>query len=41
MFDYDSLAIMDFEKSIQMHDIKLLRLSPAVPKHVRLYVILL
>src|SRR5208282_3842306 len=33
MFDHDSLAIMDFEKSIK-HDIELLRSSPAVPKHI-------
>ena len=36
MFDHDSLAIMDFEKSIK-YDVKLLRSSPAVPKHVKLY----
>jgi carbonic anhydrase len=36
MFDHDSLAIMDFEKSIK-YDIELLRSSPAVPKHVKLY----
>jgi hypothetical protein len=36
MFDYDSLAIMDFEKSIK-YDIELLRSSPAVPKHIKLY----
>ena len=36
MFDQDSLAIMDFEKSIR-YDIALLRSSPAVPKHVKLY----
>jgi carbonic anhydrase len=36
MFDRDSLAIMDFEKSIK-HDVALLRSSPAVPKHVKLY----
>jgi carbonic anhydrase len=36
MFDHDSLAIMDFEKSLN-HDIELLRSSPAVPKHVKLY----
>jgi carbonic anhydrase len=36
MFDHDSLAIMDFEKSIK-YDVALLRLSPAVPKHVKLY----
>jgi carbonic anhydrase len=36
MFDHDSLAIMDFEKSIK-HDVELLRSSPAVPKRVKLY----
>jgi hypothetical protein len=36
MFDHDSLAIMDFEKSIK-YDIELLRSSPAVPKHIKLY----
>ena len=36
MFDHDSLAIMDFEKSIK-YDIALLRSSPAVPKHIKLY----
>jgi len=36
MFDRDSLAIMDFEESLH-YDIKLLRESPAVPKHVKLY----
>src|SRR5277367_618090 len=36
MFDHDSLAIMDFEKSIK-YDVTLLRSSPAVPKHVKLY----
>ena len=36
MFDHDSLAIMDFEKSIK-YDVELLRSSPAVPKHVKLY----
>ena len=36
MFDHDSLAIMDFESSIK-HDIALLRSSPAVPKHIKLY----
>jgi carbonic anhydrase len=36
MFDHDSLAIMDFEKSLN-YDIKLLRESPAVPKNVKLY----
>lgn len=36
LFDHDSLAIMDFEESLN-YDIKLLRSSPAVPKHVELY----
>jgi carbonic anhydrase len=36
MFDHDSLAILDFEKSLQ-YDLQLLRKSPAVPKHVKLY----
>lgn len=36
LFDRDSLAIMDFEESLN-YDIKLLRSSPAVPKHVKLY----
>ena len=36
MFDHESLAIMDFEKSIK-YDVELLRSSPAVPKHVKLY----
>ena len=34
--DRDSVAIADFEKSLQ-HDLELLRASPAVPKHVKLY----
>src|SRR6202041_3545597 len=36
MFDHDSLAIMDFEESLT-YDIKLLRSSPAVPKHNKPY----
>ena len=36
MFDRDNLAIMDFEESLN-YDIKLLRSSPAVPKHVKLF----
>ena len=36
MFDRNSLAIMDFEESLN-YDIKLLRSSPAVPKHIKLY----
>jgi len=36
LFDHDSLSIMDFEESLN-YDIKLLRSSPAVPKHIKLY----
>ena len=36
LFDHDSLAIMDFEESLK-YDVKLLRGSPAVPKHIKLY----
>lgn len=36
LFDHDSLAITDFETSIK-YDLKLLRESPAVPKHLKLY----
>jgi carbonic anhydrase len=36
LFDHDSLAITDYEKSIK-YDVELLRASPAVPKEVRLY----
>src|SRR6202161_1808168 len=36
LFDHDSLAIMDFEESLN-YDIKLLRESPAVPKQINLY----
>jgi carbonic anhydrase len=36
LFDRESLAITDFEKSLK-YDVELLRSSPAVPKHVRLY----
>lgn len=36
LFDRDSLAIMDFEQSLA-YDVRLLRNSPAVPKHVNLY----
>ena len=36
MFDRDSLAIMDYVKSLK-HDVALLRSSPAVPKRVKLY----
>jgi len=35
LFDHDSLAIMDFEESLN-YDIELLRSNPAVPKHVKL-----
>jgi carbonic anhydrase len=36
LFDHDSIAIMDFEESLN-YDVRLLRSSPAVPKHVKLY----
>jgi carbonic anhydrase len=36
LFDHDSIAIMEFEKSIK-YDVELLRSSPAVPKHIKLY----
>ena len=36
LFDHDSLAIMDFEESLN-YDIRPLRSSPAVPKHINLY----
>jgi carbonic anhydrase len=36
LFDRNSLAIPDFEKSLR-YDLELLRSSPAVPKHVKLY----
>jgi len=36
MFDHDSIAIMDFEESLK-YDVQLLRSSPAVPKHIKLY----
>jgi carbonic anhydrase len=36
LFDRDSLAIMDFQESLN-YDIRLLRESPAVPKHIKLY----
>ena len=36
LFDHDSLAIMDFEESLN-YDIRLLRESPAVPKQIKLY----
>jgi carbonic anhydrase len=36
LFDHDSLAIVDFEESLN-YDVKLLRKSQAVPEHVKLY----
>jgi carbonic anhydrase len=36
LFDQDSVAIPDFEKSLK-YDLELLRSSPAVPRHVKLY----
>jgi carbonic anhydrase len=36
MFEHESLAITDYEKSIK-HDVALLRNSPAVPKNINLY----
>jgi carbonic anhydrase len=36
LFDRESVAITDFEKSLK-YDVELLRSSPAVPKHVKLY----
>jgi carbonic anhydrase len=36
LFDHDSLAITDYEKSIK-YDVALLRASPAVPRHIKLY----
>ena len=36
LFDRESLSIPDFEKSLE-YDVKLLRSSPAVPQHVKLY----
>jgi carbonic anhydrase len=35
-FDNESLAIMDYEKSLK-YDVELLRSSPAVPKHIKLF----
>jgi carbonic anhydrase len=35
-FDYDSLVIADFEKSLR-YDLELLRSSPAVPRHIKLF----
>ncbi|HEY4925137.1 MAG TPA: carbonic anhydrase [Roseiarcus sp.] len=36
LFDHDSVAITDYEKSIK-YDVELLRASPAVPREVKLY----
>lgn len=36
MFDQESLVILDYEKSLK-YDVELLRSSPAVPKHIKLY----
>ena len=36
LFDRESVAIMDFEKSLR-YDVALLRSSPAVPKNIKLY----
>jgi carbonic anhydrase len=36
LFDRESIAIMDYEKSLR-YDVGLLRSSPAVPKNVKLY----
>ncbi|SFN18315.1 carbonic anhydrase [Chitinophaga sp. YR627] len=36
IIDHDSMAIMDYEKSLQ-HDLDILRNSPAVPKNIKLY----
>ncbi len=36
LFDHDSLSIPNFEESIK-YDVKLLRNSPGVPKHIKLY----
>ena len=36
MFDQESVAILDYEKSLK-YDVELLRSSPAVPKHIKLY----
>jgi carbonic anhydrase len=36
LFDRESVAIMDFEKSLR-YDVGLLRSSPAVPKNIKLY----
>ena len=36
LFDRESVAIMDYEKSLR-YDVRLLRSSPAVPKNIKLY----
>lgn len=36
LFDRDSLAIADFEKSVK-YDVALLRNSPTVPNHIKIY----
>jgi carbonic anhydrase len=36
LFDRESVAIMDFEKSLR-YDVGLLRSSPAVPRNIKLY----
>jgi len=36
LIDHDSMAIMDYEKSLK-HDLALLRNSPAVPGNIKLY----
>jgi carbonic anhydrase len=36
LFDHDSLSIPHFEESVK-YDVQLLRSSPAVPKHIKLY----
>src|SRR5580692_834665 len=36
MFEHESLAIMDYEKSLR-YDVGLLRSSPAVPNNIKLY----
>jgi carbonic anhydrase len=36
LFDHDSLSIPHFEESIK-YDVELLRSSPAVPKHIKIY----
>jgi carbonic anhydrase len=36
LFDRESVAIMDYEKSLR-YDVALLRSSPAVPKNIKIY----